>query len=648
MQHDQELDRIGVEQWLEDYQHKELLRILTCGSVDDGKSTVIGRLLHDGAGVFEDQLKALKKDSTRFGTTGEEIDFALLMDGLQAEREQGITIDVAYRYFSTPKRKFIVADTPGHEQYTRNMATGASTSDLAIILIDARKGVLPQTRRHAFICSLLRIRHVVIAVNKMDLVGYDERVFAAIKADCVDFLAKLSLSDLHFIPMCARRGENIVHGCEAMPWYKGGPLLDYLENVHIASDRNLIDLRLPVQLVLRPNLDFRGFAGTISSGVVRVGDELVALPSGRKSRVKTLASAGRAVEEAFAPMAVTLTLEDEIDVSRGDLFVRPNNAPELENSFEAMIVWMNETPLAPGRSYLLKQTTQNVPAVVTDVRYRMSVETLRSEPADGLKLNEIGRIRVECARALPVDAYAQNRQTGAFILVDRLNNATLGAGMILESTTAKDSIARGRRAHDAGTNLRPGGSAIAADRRALRMAQKPFTLWFTGLPHSGKSSLAYALEVELFGRGLHALVLDGESLRTGLCADLGFAPGDRAEHLRRAAELVKLFEHQGMIVICTFVSPTAEQRAKARATIGGERFLEIFCDAPLEVCESRDKDKLFARARAGEIHNVTGIDQPYERPARPDLALDTAKVDVATNVKTILASLEQRGWIAKG
>ncbi|MBK7644882.1 MAG: sulfate adenylyltransferase subunit CysN [Planctomycetes bacterium] len=644
MQHDQELDRVGIEQWLENYQHKELLRILTCGSVDDGKSTVIGRLLHDGAGVFEDQLKALVKDSTRFGTTGEEIDFALLMDGLQAEREQGITIDVAYRYFSTPKRKFIVADTPGHEQYTRNMATGASTSDLAIILIDARKGVLPQTRRHAFICSLLRIRHVVIAVNKMDLVDYDERVFESIRADCVDFMAKLAFGELHFIPMCARRGENIVFGCERMPWYKGGPLLDYLENVHIASDRNLVDLRLPVQLVLRPNLDFRGFAGTIASGVVRVGDELVALPSGKKSRVKTLASGGTPVEEAFAPMAVTLTLEDEIDVSRGDLFVRPNNAPELENTLEAMIVWMNETALEPGRSYLLKQTTQTVPAVVTDVRYRMSVETLRSEPAQKLGLNEIGRIRIECARAIPTDAYSQNRQTGAFILVDRLNNATLGAGMLLESTTAKDSLERGRRAHDAGTNLSPGQSGVAAERRAQRMAQTPFTLWFTGLPHSGKSSLAYALEVELFARGLHALVLDGESLRQGLCSDLGFSPADRAEHLRRAAQLVKLFQHQGLITLCTFVSPTLEQRSRTRAAVGGERFLEIFCDAPLAVCESRDTNKLFARARAGEIANVTGIDQPYEAPLKPDLKLDTAKIDVTTNVNAILDELEKRGW----
>jgi len=627
---------------------KDLLRLLTCGSVDDGKSTLIGRLLYDTRRILDDELSALEQDSKAFGTAGEEIDFALLLDGLQAEREQGITIDVAYRYFSTPKRKFIVADTPGHEQYTRNMATGASTSDLAIILIDARKGVLPQTRRHAFICSLLRIRHVVIAINKMDLVGYDEQVFEKIRADCVDFLAKLAFGELHFIPMCARRGENIVLGCEAMPWYRGGPLLDFLENVHIASDRNLVDLRLPVQLVLRPNLDYRGFAGTIASGVLRLGDELVALPSGKKSLVKTLASGGRDVEEAFAPMAVTLTLEDEIDVSRGDLFVRPNNAPELENTLEAMIVWMNETPLEPGRSYLLKQTTQTVPAIVTDLRYRMSVETLRSEPADKLKLNEIGRIRIECARAIATDAYSQNRQTGAFILVDRLNNATLGAGMLLESTTAKDSIARGRRAHDAGTNLQPGQSAVAPERRAQRMAQKPFTLWFTGLPHSGKSSLAYALELALFERGLHALVLDGESLRTGLCADLGFSASDRAEHLRRASELVKLFHAQGLIVLATFVSPTAESRAKARKAAGAETFLEIFCDAPLAVCESRDKDRLFARARAGEIANVTGIDQPYEKPAKPDLVLDTANADVATNLKRILELVQSRGWIARG
>jgi bifunctional enzyme CysN/CysC len=645
MQHSEELDRVGIERWLETYQKKELLRILTCGSVDDGKSTVIGRLLHDGAGVFEDQLRALEKDSRRFGTTGEEIDFALLMDGLQAEREQGITIDVAYRYFSTPKRKFIVADTPGHEQYTRNMATGASTSDLAVILIDARKGVLPQTRRHAFICSLLGIKHVVVAINKMDLVGYDEQVFESIKRDCADFFAKLRTSDLHFIPMCARRGENVVHGAPSMPWYQGGPLLNYLENVHIASDRNLIDLRLPVQLVVRPDAEFRGFAGTISSGVVRAGDEIVVLPSGRRSRVKTIASGGQQREEAFAPMAVMLTLEDEIDVSRGDLIVRPNNAPVLENGIEAMVVWMSETPLAAGRSYLLKQATQTVPATVTHVRYGIDVETLHSKETLGLGLNEIGRVRVECARPISAEAYANNRQTGAFILVDRLTNATLAAGMILEVTPADLALDRNRRSADAGTNVRGGRSAVATETRIQRMAQLPFTVWLTGLPRAGKSSLAYALESALFQRGRHALVLDGEVLRRGVSSDLGFSGADRAEHLRRAAELAHLFSQQGLIVIAAFVAPTEELRARTRGIVAARRHLEVFCDAPLAVCEERDKDGLFARARAGEIANVTGIDQPYERPIAPDLRLDTAGVGVEGNVKRILDELARRSWI---
>ncbi len=639
--------RIGIESWLEQYEHKELLRILTCGSVDDGKSTLIGRLLHDGVGVFDDQLRALEKDTKQFGTTGEEIDFALLLDGLQAEREQGITIDVAYRYFTTQKRKFIVADTPGHEQYTRNMATGASNSDLAIILIDARKGVLPQTRRHAFICSLLGIRHIVIAVNKMDLVGYDEAVFEKIRADCVDFLAKLPVGDLHFLPMSARYGENVVRRSASMPWFQGGPLLDYLETVHIASDKNLIDFRLPVQLVLRPNLDFRGFAGTIASGVLRVGDEVVALPSGRRSHVKSIASAGKPRDEVFAPMAVMVTLEDEIDVSRGDLFVRPNNAPTLENAVEAMIVWMNETPLAAGRSYLLKQTTLTAPATITELRYRMNVETLRSEPASSLKLNEIGRVRLESARALAVDSYAKNRQTGAFILVDRMTNATLGAGMILERTPAELALDRNRRAWDAGSNLRSRASALTPDQRAQRVGQVPFTVWLTGLPRAGKSSLAYALEASLVARGLHALVLDGENLRRGLCSDLGFSTSDRAEHARRAAELARLLNDQGLIVIAAFVSPTAEMRARARVITGADRFVEVFCDAPLDVCENRDSERLFERARAGEIANVTGVDQPYETPAAPDLRLDTATVDVDRNVKRLVDVLQARGWLGK-
>jgi bifunctional enzyme CysN/CysC len=647
MRHREELARGGIAAWLEEYGRKELLRILTCGSVDDGKSTLIGRLLHDGAGVFDDQLSALKKDSTRYGTTGEEIDFALLMDGLQAEREQGITIDVAYRYFSTPKRKFIIADTPGHEQYTRNMATGASTSDLAIILIDARKGVLPQTRRHAFICSLLGIRHVVIAINKMDLVDYSEQVFETIKASCVEFLAKLQLPDVHFIPMSARRGENVVEPAPAMPWYKGGPVLSYLESVHIASDRNLIDLRLPVQLVLRPNLDFRGFAGTLASGVLRVGEEVVALPSGKQSRVKSILRGGQSVHEAFAPMAITITLEHEIDVSRGDVFVRPKNAPTLSNSLESMVVWMSDTPLTTGRSYLLKTATSLMPVTVTDLRYRMNIESLRSEPTTELKLNEIGRVRIESARQFTMDAYAKNRQMGAFILIDRLSNATLAAGMALERASANERQERTRVAHDAGQNLHPSRSKIEPEARAKALGQRPFTLWLTGLPRSGKSSLAFELERQCFERGLKVVALDGEQLRQGLCSDLGFSGSDREENLRRAAELARLFNDQGLIVLAAFVSATRALRAKAKEIIGPDRFLEAWCNAPLAVVEARDTTGLFKRARAGEIGNVTGIDHSYEPPSAADFELDTVERSVAQNIETLLAELTKRNLIPK-
>ncbi|MBL8859661.1 MAG: sulfate adenylyltransferase subunit CysN [Planctomycetes bacterium] len=639
-----DLSAIGIESWLERYGRKELLRILTCGSVDDGKSTLIGRLLHDGAGVFDDQLAALKKDTARFGTTGEDIDFALLLDGLQAEREQGITIDVAYRYFATAKRKFIVADTPGHEQYTRNMATGASNADLAIILIDATKGVLPQTRRHAFICSLLGIRHVIVAINKMDLVGYDERVFDTIRAACGEFFAKLATADVSFVPLCARKGENVVHASANMPWYRGGPLLDRLENVYIASDQNLVDLRLPVQLVLRPNADYRGYAGTLASGVLRVGDEVAVLPSGKRSRVKALTSAGVTRQEVFAPMAVALTLEDEIDASRGDVFVRPNNAPVLEHALEAMVVWMSEAPLSPGRAYLLKTAALTTPATVTELRYKLNTETLRSEPAESLALNAIGRVRLECVRPAPVDAYSKNRRTGAFILIDRLTNATVAAGMVVERAPVEDALEGRRRAHDAGSNVRAHASLITPAERASRTGQTPFVVWFTGLPRSGKSTLAYALEKVLFERGRHALVLDGETLRRGLSADLGFSSADRAEQARRTAELARLFAEQGLIAIVASVSPTAEMRATARALTHADRFLEVFCDAPLEVCEARDKDRLFERARAGELVNVSGIDQAYEKPLNPDLRLDTARVDSATNLKHLLAALVARGW----
>ncbi len=475
MAYGDQIDKLGIDGWLARYGQREMLRLLTCGSVDDGKSTLIGRLLYDSQTVHDDVLAATKKASARYGTTGGEVDLALLVDGLQAEREQGITIDVAHRYFATDKRKFIIADTPGHVQYTRNMATGASNCDLAIILIDARHGVLEQTRRHSFLCALLGIQHFVVAVNKMDLVGWSEARFEEIRAQYADFAARLQVRDVHFLPMSALTGDNVVRRSEAMPWHQGPPLLAHLESVHVAGDRNLVDLRLPVQLVLRPNLDFRGFCGTLASGVLRVGDEVAALPSGRRTRVKSILVGGQPVDEAWAPMSVTLTLADEVDVSRGDMIVAPNNAPALDNAVEAMVVWFAEAPMQKGRQYLVKHTTLETPGEVTDLRYRIDVATLRRVPADELQMNEIGRVRLETARPLAADDYAKNRGTGAFILIDRLTNATVGAGMIVERKTAEDSARRTRAAADAGRNLRLADRRkIAPAARAARLGQRPF------------------------------------------------------------------------------------------------------------------------------------------------------------------------------
>ncbi|MBI5853560.1 MAG: sulfate adenylyltransferase subunit CysN [Planctomycetes bacterium] len=641
-----ELDRLGIEGYLDAYSKKELLRFLTCGSVDDGKSTLIGRLLHDSNMVYEDQLAAAKRDSARFGTTGEEIDFALLVDGLEAERQQGITIDVAYRYFTTPKRKFIIADTPGHEQYTRNMATGASNCDLAVILIDARKGVLDQTRRHSFIVALLGIKHVVVAVNKMDLVEWSQPVYEKIRADYVDFAAKLALGDAHFIPMAARFGDNVVFRSEHTPWYQGPPLLDYLETVHIASDRNLIDFRMPVQNVLRPNLDFRGFAGTIASGTLSVGDEIVSLPSGRQSRVRSIITCGREIPEAFAPMAVTVTLADEIDASRGDVFAPVNNTPRLETRIEAMVVWMANEALESGKSYLLKHTTNTTSATVTGVRYKTNVNTLHQEKSGKLALNEIGRVEIETMRPLAVDPYRSNRQMGAFILVDRMTNATVGAGMIVDRTPAEKALSRRRSSADAGKDVRKAvRSAVSDAQRKSRLGQEPFTLWFTGLPRSGKTSIAFALEQALFDRSRFAHVLDGERLRSGLSSDLGFSAADRWEHQRRAAEVAHLQNDLGLITIVALISPIEADRAQAQRIVGSERFLEVHCDAPIEVCEARDVHDLYGRARRGEISGLTGVDAPYEPPRSPFLRLDTAKASVSQNVARLIAALEQRGLL---
>ncbi|HUP63749.1 MAG TPA: sulfate adenylyltransferase subunit CysN [Thermoanaerobaculia bacterium] len=505
-----------ISEFLSRYEQRELLRFLTCGSVDDGKSTVIGRLLHDSSAILDDQLAAVKKDSVRHGTTGEEIDFALLVDGLEAEREQGITIDVAYRYFSTPKRKFIIADTPGHEQYTRNMATGASNCHLAIILIDARKGVLPQTRRHSFITSLLGIKHLVVAVNKMDLVDYSSERFEEIRRDFSDFAARLQVTDIEFIPMSALRGENIVLPADqAMPWYQGRPLLDFLENVHIASDLNLIDFRFPVQHVLRPHLDYRGFAGTVASGVVRRGDAVAILPSGRQSRIREITTFEGEIDQAFAPMSVALTLEDDIDVSRGDMLVHVNNAPLTARDFEAMIVWMSEEGLVAGKEYLLKQTTVQTPAMITEVRYRMNINTMRREPAEGLGLNEIGRVRIDMPRPLSFDSYERNRSTGAFILIDRITNATLAAGMILDREAADSAAAE----------LSPARTSIDPDERAARLKQQPLLIWIEGADTASSGALALGLERALFDAGWHVAVLSGEARQTRQIIDLALSLG---------------------------------------------------------------------------------------------------------------------------
>ena len=646
MSYASQIDELGIEAYLAKYGRREMLRLLTCGSVDDGKSTLIGRLLYDSQQVHDDVLAAVRKASDRFGTTGDEVDLALLTDGLQAEREQGITIDVAYRYFATDRRKFIIADTPGHVQYTRNMATGASTCDLAIILIDARYGVLEQTRRHSFICSLLGIQHFVIAVNKMDLVDWSEQRFQEIRDAYGEVAARLQVRDIHFIPMSALKGDNVVARSEKMPWFQGSPLLDHLETVHVASDRNLVDLRFPVQHVLRPNLNFRGYAGTLASGVIRVGDTIAVVPSGKQSKIKSIETFEGPIQEAFASMSVVLTLTDEVDVSRGDMLVAPNNAPPLSNSVEAMVVWFDGEGLQPGKQYLIKHATSQTAAIVTDVRYRINVGTLHREPAANLLMNDVGRVHIECARPIAADAYDKNRTTGSFILIDRLSNATVAAGMVLERKLAEDTTKRQRSSADAGSHVRlQKKRKVTPEARKAQLNQEPFVLWITGLPRAGKSSLAYALELALFEQKHQVHVLDGEILRTGINRDLGFSGADRWENQRRAAELAKLNLSFGVSTIIALVSPIRFERQQAREIVGNEHFIHVFCDAPLEVCEARDEDGLYARARAGQIANVTGIDAPYERPTSPDIVLDTVKDSAEANLAKVLAFLRERNLL---
>ncbi|MEE9403611.1 MAG: sulfate adenylyltransferase subunit CysN [Algisphaera sp.] len=642
MSHQSELITTDINAYLKQHENKELLRFITCGSVDDGKSTLIGRLLYDSKMVYEDQLAAVKDASIKHGTTGTDFDPALLTDGLRAEREQGITIDVAYRYFSTAKRKFIIADTPGHEQYTRNMATGASTADLAILLIDARHGVQIQTRRHAFIASLLGIKHVVCAINKMDLVDFAESTFDDIRKEFSAFAAKLDLPDIEFVPMAALSGDNVVNQSENMPWYDGGTLMHILEHVHIASDRNLIDLRFPVQYVNRPNLDFRGFAGTLASGTVRPGDDIMVLPSGKTSRVKSVVTYEGDLDAARAPMAPTLTLETEIDVSRGDMLVHPGNRPTVAQAFDAMLVWMAETPLAlgsPGR-YLIKHTTRQTPGVITGLTYRMDVNTLHKQPdADTLNLNEIGRVTVETARPLCFDPYKQNRHTGAFIVIDRQTNNTVAAGLIRASSESAGQVARRKLAESKAADAQQHESLITPDERTARLGHKPATLWLTGLTGSGKSPIAHALERRLFDEGHTVLVLDGRNARLGLSADLSHTQADRAENLRRAAEVAKLANQAGQIVICAFLSPSANDRAAAKAIVGDDLFIEVFCDAPEDICKKR------AVEQGSNMAAFSDMAAPYEAPTSPHLALATHQQSIEECVNAIEAVLTHKGML---
>jgi len=641
MSHQSDLIASDIDAYLAQHEKKELLRFLTCGSVDDGKSTLIGRLFYDAKLIYEDTLKSLEKDSETHGTTGGSFDPALFTDGLKAEREQGITIDVAYRYFSTAKRKFIIADTPGHEQYTRNMATGASTCDLAVILIDARHGVVTQTKRHSFIVSLLGIKHVLVAINKMDLVDYSEEVYEKIRADYKDFSVRLDIPDLHFIPISALLGDNIVDPSENMPWYRGSTMMNFLDTVYIGSDRNLEDFRFPVQYVNRPHLDFRGFCGTIASGIVRQGDEVMVLPSRKTSRVKSIVTFDGDVNEAVTPQAVTLTLEDEVDVSRGDMIVRPGNVPRLEQKFNAMVVWMHDEPMVPGKAYIFKQTTKNVTGTFSTLRYKVDVNTLHRQEAPTLGLNEIGRCAVHLNEPVCFDGYRRNRTTGAFIVVDRITNATLGAGMILFRSTAEERHDHWDDEPQTRT-LQGEASAVTSDERSARFGQKPTTILITGLTGAGKTTIAYAVERRLFELGRAVTVLDGQNMRLGISRDLGFSVEDRSENLRRSAEVAKLMNDAGLLCIAAFVAPSKEARRRARQLVGEERFLVVHLSCPVEVCRERDVDGHYAKADAGEFSNFPGVSADYEKPATAELVLETDKLSVENCVEKIVELLEAK------
>ena len=630
--HQSDLISSDIDAYLKAHENKSLLRFITCGSVDDGKSTLIGRLLYESKMIFEDQLTALEQDSKKVGTQGENIDFALLVDGLAAEREQGITIDVAYRFFATEHRKFIVADTPGHEQYTRNMATGASTADLAVLLIDARQGVLTQTKRHAFIASQLGVRHIVLAVNKMDLVDYSEKVFNEIDDDFKTFADQLDIPNLHAIPVSALAGDNVVDGSRYMPWYEGPSLLGYLEGVDVEAEETSLPFRMPVQWVNRPDLDFRGYAGRIAGGIVRPGDDVRVLPSGKQSKIARIVTMDSDLDEGVSGQSVTLTLTDEIDISRGDVIATSETPPEISDQFDTTIIWLSEEPMLPGRSYRMKTSSRLVSATVNAPKHKTDVNTLQKLPAKTLQLNEIGNCTLAVDRPIAFDSYNENRQTGSFILIDRMTNNTVGMGMI--------NFPLRRAANIHWQNLDINKAANAEQK-----GQSPAVLWFTGLSGSGKSTIANEVQRRLFASGRHSFILDGDNVRHGLNRDLGFTDADRVENIRRVAEVSKLMVDAGLITLVSFISPFRAERDLARNLMEEGEFIEIFVNTPLSVAETRDPKGLYKKARAGNLKNFTGIDSPYEAPENPEIEINTDDMSVEDAAERVINGLIERGII---
>jgi bifunctional enzyme CysN/CysC len=612
------------------HNEKTLLRFVMCGSVDDGKSTLIGRLLYESQALFVDQVAALEADSKTAGTQGEELDLALLLDGLAAEREQGITIDVAYRHFSTDRRHFIVADAPGHEQYTRNMVTGASTADSAVILVDARKGVLTQTRRHSQLVALLGVRDVAVAVNKMDLVDYSEDRYQEIEEEYRQFAREIGLDRVTCIPVSALRGDNVLVPADAMPWYHGPTLMGYLETVEVDEHLQSHPFRMPVQWVNRPNLDFRGYAGTIASGVVRPGDEVVIAPSGRETRIERIVTQDGDLDEAVAGQSVTLTLADDVDVTRGDVIAHSDEPPGTADQFEATIVWMGDKPMLRGRSYLMRIGGKTLTATIAPLKHKLRIESLEHVAATKLELNEIGVVDLECSQPIAFDPYRENRETGGFILIDRITNNTVGAGLIHYAL---------RRSQ----NVRWQALNVDKRERATTLHQQPTVLWFTGLSGAGKSTIANLVEGELHRRGHHTYMLDGDNVRHGLNADLGFTEADRVENIRRVAEVSKLMVDAGLIVLVSFISPFRAERQMARSLLEAREFMEIHIDTPLSVAEDRDPKGLYRKARRGELVNFTGIDSPYEPPDRPEMRLDTTQLSPRDAARAVIDMLEEWG-----